>query len=773
MLCLSSLSKLENKLNRYYNQCQVQQAVRKLKEWYIEQAFDDEDITNDWVPNDYVNSHGINVFANNLDPLLRYNIERKMLLYQWMCYFLLDNQPKPDKTVDLVQESKSQIHDVSEVTMKKKNVFIDLHTIEHLLKCRQLQRLKTVLYQCKTLTANTNDECDPLIILNDFIYLLLHHNSDEEFYYLYHVLGDGCDANECQRFKRRYGDKHQCINTELITDILDKVHCFYAHTFDIGYRVKNANRSCVNQPNSQEIFDILKDETIVKLTQALRIKNNLCKAGQSKVRISNKYNTMPEDIESNDEHYCFGVSFCYEQFNYDHDTNIMHVFPKFQSLKEECIQNDICVLSVEQFNNENDKAMLHFNSDYRKEEYRLISIEHILSLMMYSNFDHLQYEFSKTYRKSYADKHNNYYHWGKFLKSAVHEFGTDTMYVLPTFQRHYYCETNFFHGITGKLLFPEYTRAIMINAPVSTSSSFAVATNFANYNGLVIEFTGERKNKVFPILHSAKHFSMSWLSDYPNEMEHLFIQQKAPLQIASIVDLSAGIDHRFILHALKLVNEALYQEQFGVKVGKQMKSFVQKLINHQLSVKLSEFESHKQDFNPYTQKIIDTYFNSVKKITLHQSWKTDNILDLSVLFDLKLSFFKFYRICSLFPYVELIVIEGIQNHLKAEYTVMSILIYLQQFKHKCNIKQIYITTGPYECIYDVDVHDLCVGYTEEFESINFNILVFPDWINLDTDDSNTESDSEDLPSLKIHRRVHDTSHQSDFVLLSNLWNNCS
>eukprot|EP01084_Bolivina_argentea_P111071 198283_1 len=541
MLCLSSLSKLENKLNRYYNQCQVQQAVRKLKEWYIEQAFDDEDITNDWVPNDYVNSHGINVFANNLDPLLRYNIERKMLLYQWMCYFLLDNQPKPDKTVDLVQESKSQIHDVSEVTMKKKNVFIDLHTIEHLLKCRQLQRLKTVLYQCKTLTANTNDECDPLIILNDFIYLLLHHNSDEEFYYLYHVLGDGCDANECQRFKRRYGDKHQCINTELITDILDKVHCFYAHTFDIGYRVKNANRSCVNQPNSQEIFDILKDETIVKLTQALRIKNNLCKAGQSKVRISNKYNTMPEDIESNDEHYCFGVSFCYEQFNYDHDTNIMHVFPKFQSLKEECIQNDICVLSVEQFNNENDKAMLHFNSDYRKEEYRLISIEHILSLMMYSNFDHLQYEFSKTYREHNGKAHANFYFLGKFLKISVKEFGSVHKDV-----------KQFYHGVTEQLSFSHVFlqqtegHGILIHCPLSTSASFPVAANFTNdTGGIVFHFGIKRQHEYFP-----KSFSVSWLSDFSNEKEYLFIQNQGQLermQIYNITNFKSGFQFETIL----------------------------------------------------------------------------------------------------------------------------------------------------------------------------------------------------------------------------------
>eukprot|EP01084_Bolivina_argentea_P307021 530609_1 len=147
-----------------------------------------------------------------------------------------------------------------------------------------------------------------------------------------------------------------------------------------------------------------------------------------------------------------------------------------------------------------------------------MEIQHVQSLMIYCNFDELQNEFSKTYREFSGMNHNNFYYWGKYLKQSIHRYGTKM--VDSDIQSVY-------HGIGETLLFPQITGELGIGmkiyCPLSTSSSLLVATNFTNNNGgLIIEF-GHASC-------AAKYFPVSWLSDYGNESELLFIQNEHDMQ---------------------------------------------------------------------------------------------------------------------------------------------------------------------------------------------------------------------------------------------------
>eukprot|EP01083_Nonionella_stella_P259969 887004_1 len=91
---------------------------------------------------------------------------------------------------------------------------------------------------------------------------------------------------------------------------------------------------------------------------------------------------------------------------------------------------------------------------------------------------------------------------------------------------------SFYHGVSESLLFPElrshYNNTVPIRCPLSTSSCHQVAANFAHSNnGLIMQIGGGSERAL------STYFSVDWLSDYPNEQEHLFIQDVGCLKYAS------------------------------------------------------------------------------------------------------------------------------------------------------------------------------------------------------------------------------------------------
>eukprot|EP01084_Bolivina_argentea_P295766 509308_1 len=63
----------------------------------------------------------------------------------------------------------------------------------------------------------------------------------------------------------------------------------------------------------------------------------------------------------------------------------------------------------------------------------------------------------------------------------------------------------------------------------------------------------------------SKHFSTTWLSDFANEAEYLFLQNQYPLHIGNIYDVTSGQEMESILNALTIIeimtsgSEEIYQ----------------------------------------------------------------------------------------------------------------------------------------------------------------------------------------------------------------------
>lgn len=346
-----------------------------------------------------------------------------------------------------------------------------------------------------------------------------------------------CDITKCRIFRSNHLNRNIFSNININNNIMDqlrecilnKIHSYFAHCFDIGHRLSIKDREMIDNKicdeqkmkyieNNDTSFDeYLIDPHLIESNKILKSKRESHQNISDQFNRNDKFNQLNDDLH--DEKACgtfkMGVLFRYG-YDGESEDSILLVRPKYVSFKEELTTNSISTISVKQFNVEYLKAQLHFRCNYRKQNYSKLFIENILSLMLYCNYTQLQYEFSKTYRRN-VHQHNNYYFWGKYLKESVQQFGTKI--------RNGNIKA-FYHGIRQKVSFdPHFFNShrynkLCIHCPLSTSSSFEVAANFAS-DGLIIEF-GEYDSWVSDV----GYFSVSWLSDFGNESEYLFLQSE-------------------------------------------------------------------------------------------------------------------------------------------------------------------------------------------------------------------------------------------------------
>eukprot|EP01084_Bolivina_argentea_P000914 1670_1 len=229
--------------------------------------------------------------------------------------------------------------------------------------------------------------------------------------------------------------------------------------------------------------------------------------------------------------------------------------------------------------------------------------------MIYCNYDELQFEFSKTYRC--IDTHDEFFHLGKTLKHVIHTFGV-------------HCGDGnvhtFYHGVSEQLLFPHcivdragFNPGICVRCPLSTTESFAVAMNFTNYNhGMIVEFG-------HLMTCAPKYFYVSWLSDYPNEREYLFMQNEGidGLLVQNIINIKHGIEYKMIITALKKIEQITQEDDILRLMEKSIltinasEEMIGAIVSNQLSKKLPQYQLFCRN-NPYLQNLCNKYFQNTR-----------------------------------------------------------------------------------------------------------------------------------------------------------------
>eukprot|EP01084_Bolivina_argentea_P288559 495278_1 len=368
-------------------------------------------------------------------------------------------------------------------------------------------------------------------------------------------------------------------NEEVVfQQICDKIHCHVFHSFDIGYKVsKYDKQEIIKTLNSDETkYDggdldthDVSDKVVVAFNKLMYDRKQALSNIDGLNRLTCSNSKFITTMQSKAPEYSYGYRFFYwnyyknhqgvmdlarqkggSMFNLGEETNVgytlgqLYVSARFKELKDELTNNPIYTINVTQWNNLFTKAKIHLSSDYIKAitcqcyeehkssfyggglqyydniEYKMpITVNHITAMMTYCNQDILQAEFSKTFRKidskqnimSIISKHSNYANLAKLLRECVECFP-------PKMKNDDQFNYGLFHGISIQTNFDAVFA--YIKTPVSTSTDFAVAINFTQNKGMILEL-GISTKAGHP---EAKYlFDCQLISDFSNEQEIFFV----------------------------------------------------------------------------------------------------------------------------------------------------------------------------------------------------------------------------------------------------------
>eukprot|EP01084_Bolivina_argentea_P216385 367625_1 len=340
---------------------------------------------------------------------------------------------------------------------------------------KQCDHLLFIINTLKKYNSFQHDtELDIISALNSFHHLLNAHDGNQQFEEIYHILNEefgNCDVLKCHQFRRirRERNKENCENDMLskeisfIDDIIDKMHCYYQHSYDMGFRLtpnerKKIGKIDVKTENENEA-DTLCNKKLDVMLKVIKAKRDNIK---QIIRDKSYQKFIATQVSMNNyETFCFGKQYVYWKFSEAHKFAGLnrtcyencYIFPKFLSLKEELISNPFSPMAVEQFNNEYNKAMRHKHSHIEKKliadpevtkflktgnvfgffhDGRIIGIKkgsevgihHLLAVILYCGYDNISYEFSKTYRALERDHISDDNDWEQYeiKQSEQHTF---------------------------------------------------------------------------------------------------------------------------------------------------------------------------------------------------------------------------------------------------------------------------------------------------------------------------------------------------------------
>lgn len=232
--------------------------------------------------------------------------------------------------------------------------------------------------------------------------------------------------------------------------------------------------------------------------------------------------------------------FNYTNGKYEKAPEAFRVRARCESIKEETLQSGF--LTMEQWNEQIDlkaqkymktgkvRKMVATRVRYVSDGLREgdpVSPQHLIAIILYCDFAALCTSFSETYRKkdvfesleSVAKRHSHWWWLGRILKESVHHFGTDG----ESDHGPYFC------GLNVELYLP--LGGITIYGPCSTTTARDVALNFSKSEGIVVKINTDG-NHYGP---RARFFDCSWISNYFEEAERLFLAEKYPLRIDGII----------------------------------------------------------------------------------------------------------------------------------------------------------------------------------------------------------------------------------------------
>eukprot|EP01084_Bolivina_argentea_P309961 536206_1 len=283
----------------------------------------------------------------------------------------------PNIGVDEYLSHNPQLSQNESIKQHSKNNYRNQCCLGDVTKCRSLFRLIETMdkYKHNMDDSKSNDECiDEIeihVIINDFLHLMSTHNqNDEQFEKIANIFGN-CNISKCKIFRRNHRERtkfndssilhdlYDTVNTNCIHkyQILDKIHCFYQHCYDIGNRLLMREKLIINHCNYKENCDekiegiqCTKNAKINKLCQILSNKRKIYENMQG-VNITEtlyqKYNqlSIAHDYQNM---YIFGCEYRYKGTGEEKETEYeaIIIMKTYATFKEELTNNIIKTITM-------------------------------------------------------------------------------------------------------------------------------------------------------------------------------------------------------------------------------------------------------------------------------------------------------------------------------------------------------------------------------------------------------------------------------------------
>eukprot|EP01084_Bolivina_argentea_P255202 429168_1 len=366
--------------------------------------------------------------------------------------------------------------------------------------------------------------------------------------------------------------------------------CMLTNCVCLQRNMRDSNDFAKRVDETRKLFRIENDKNINKETSLISIQQLLdtihcfvSHKNNDKIHNDNKFIT--ELISSDDDElkqqnntqctYGFGV-----EMNYWNVCDPNYCFAKYNDLKTELLMNNIYKLELFEYETIFNQAKKYQktrkckrskarNAGYRNKMCGIrknvpMSLNYIISVMLYCNNNVLQRIFKSTYRttdigsnfKNIISKHCEVARWARYLFESVVFYGQSAK-----------INDAYYHGINQLIMFDAFETQFFI--PISTTIDANVANRFSTKKGIIVEFGKTCNNAV-------RSLDVSCLSAFPQEKERLFVY--GFLQFRNIWHRTIQMKN-YIL-ALKLFDKIVKGSYCKVLCGNNNQQILVSLIDH-------------------------------------------------------------------------------------------------------------------------------------------------------------------------------------------------
>eukprot|EP01084_Bolivina_argentea_P168998 292986_1 len=341
----------------------------------------------------------------------------------------------------------------------------------------------------------------------------------------------------------------------------------FMHTeeYDTDAMIDDVEFNSNDKTNTSNILNLLKNERshiilIEKYITNFKLKSRFFSAGMiffywdHYKHINSKTQTMSDIF--------------YNVLDYDgYNIKQLYVQRKYESLKEETLYHidieqyeKVTVKSNKFINTDKAKQMISTTSNELPVHYDIkhgtaLSVMNLTCIILYCDYSNLSTKFSSTFRAIHPlepiesiKKRNSEFWWlSKTIHETVQYFGVDGSKQLGgvTLNGPFYC------GINTVLNIPSF--CIRLCAPTSTSKTLQIACNFAKRTGMIIKLNNNGSSDS----HRLRAFYCSWISQYSEEDEYLYVGGYIRIRIQSILIIKTRQNFQLFMHALYVFDSML------------------------------------------------------------------------------------------------------------------------------------------------------------------------------------------------------------------------